>query len=110
MSLSDRDQVRLMVFDTDAADPLLSDTEVDNFLEQRTVYDSSGGTVSVNIPAAAADSASAIAAKFARQFDFSEDGQSFSLAQRTSAYMALERELRNRSGGYAVSIRGTATT
>lgn len=99
-----------MIGDTDSVNPLLTDDEVENFIETRTYLDSMGGTVSVNVVAAAADAASAIAGQFARDFDFSEDGQNFSRAQRVGHYMALERELRSRSGAYTVSMRGTVTT
>lgn len=111
MALSNRNQVRLHIGDTDAEDPILTDAEVDNFLDQRSLVQD-GGTVGVNIPAAAADCAGAIAAKYAREFDFSEDGQQFSRAQRVGHYTALEKTLRLRSGGYSVplTLAGTETT
>jgi hypothetical protein len=108
--LSDRDKVRLLIGDTDSVDPQLADSEVDSFLADRSVLDSTGGTASVNIPAAAADCAGAIAAEYARSFDFAEDGQRFNVSQRVGHYQALERELRNRSGGVAVSLAGTVST
>jgi hypothetical protein len=104
---SNRDKVRLMVGDTNEDDPLLYDDEVDAFLTQRTVLNDSGGTVSVNLAAAAADCAGAIAGKYSRDFDFSEDSQQFSRAQRVGHYLSLERDLRNRSGGISVPIGGT---
>jgi hypothetical protein len=107
---SNRDKVRLLVGDTNEDDPLLYDDEIDALLTNRTVLNTTGGTVAVNIPAAAADAAGAIAGKFARTFDFSEDNQNFSRAQRVGHYLSLERELRNRSGGIAVSIGGTIST
>lgn len=107
MSHSNLDRVRLAVGDTDVSDALLSDEEIEGLLDDRSVLDTSGGTVSVNVQAAAADAASALAAKYAREFDFSEDGQNFQRAQRVGHCLQLERELRNRSGGYAVSIAGT---
>lgn len=107
---TDRDRVRLLIGDTVVTDALLSDEEVSSLILYRTILDSDGGTVGVNIPAAAADAAGAIAAKYARQFDFAEDGQRFDRAQRVSHYLSLERELRNRAGGVAVSIGGTTTT
>jgi hypothetical protein len=110
LPLSDRDKVRLMIGDTDAADPILTDAEVDNFVAERSLLDSTGGTTSVNIPAAAADCAGAIAAEYARSFDFAEDGQRFNVSQRVGHYTALERELRNRSGGVAVGLGGTITS
>lgn len=110
MSHSNIDRIRLAIGDTDASDAILSDAEIEGLIEDRAVLDSSGGTVSVNVIAAAADAASAAAAHYAREFDFSEDSQSFSRAQRVGHFLSLERELRNRSGGYAVSIGGTTTT
>ena len=105
MPLSNRQQVNLLVGGT-----ILTDTEVDHFVNSRALLDSDGGTISVNIPAAAADAAGAIAALYAREFNFAEDGQRFDRAQKHGHYLALERELRNRAGGVAVSIGGTATT
>lgn len=92
-------------------DPLLYDDEVDQQIAFRSVVDSTGGTTSVNLVAAAADCAGAIAAKYARDFDFSEDGQNFSRAQRVGQYMSLEMELRKRQGGYSAPLRipGTAS-
>ena len=103
------DTVRLLVGDTDA-DEILTDADITAFLDDRSVLNGTGGTASVNVPAAAADAAGAIAAKYARQFDFSEDGQNFRVAQRVGHYLSLERELRNRSGGISVPISGTETT
>lgn len=111
MTLTNRDRVRLAIGDTNADDPLLSDEEVDDFLATRYIIDTTAGTV-YNIPAAAADCAGAIAAKYARNFNFAEDGQRFDVAQRVGHYQALERTLRARSGGVsaAVSLGGTAST
>ncbi len=108
---SDRDKVRLLCGDTNEADPLLYDDEVDACLAQRVLVTSAGGTT-YNVVAAAADAAGAIAAKFARDFTFSEDGQSFQRAQRVGHYQALEMRLRARQGGSSmpVSLAGTATT
>lgn len=106
MPLSTRDKVRLLIGDTDSADPLLTNDEVDNFITYRSFLNDSGGTVSTNLEAAAADCAGAIAAEYARSFDFAEDGQRFNVSQRVGHYQALERELRNRSGGIAVPLGG----
>lgn len=99
---TDRDRVRLMIGDTDEADKLLYDDEIAHFLETRT-FTADDGTETVNLPAAAADSAAAIAAKFARRFSFAEDGQRFEVAQRVSHYLQLEAKLRSRAGGEAVA-------
>lgn len=103
---SSRDKVRLLIGDTDADDAQLSDDEIDYFVTYRTDTSDDAGDY-VNIPAAAADAAGAIAAKFARGFNFAEDGQRFDVAQRYAHYINLERELRNRSGGVAVPLGGT---
>ena len=108
--MSNLSDVRTMIGGTAATSSILSDTDVNTAIARYSYLNSSGGTVSVNLPAAAADCASALAAHYANQFDFSEDGQNFSRAQRVGHYVALERELRNRSGGIAVSLGGTLTT
>lgn len=105
---SDRDRVRLLIGDTNSDDPLLYDDEVDYHIGLRS-YEYQGGTV-CNVPAAAADCAGAIAAKFSRNFNFAEDSQRFDVAQRASAYLALEQQLRSRAGGYAVPTQGTSIT
>jgi hypothetical protein len=109
---NDRDRVRILIGDTDEDDPLVPDDQIAEFLTQRTLLDSSGGTLGVNIPAAAADCAGAIAAKFARSFDFGEDGQTFRTSQRVAHYTELSRQLRNRAGGISVpvTLAGTETT
>jgi hypothetical protein len=108
---TDRDKVRLLIGDTDETDPLLYDDEVDALLAQRVHVVTTGGTI-YNLPAAAADACGAIAAKFARDFDFAEDGQNFSRAQRVGHYQALEKSLRARQGGSSMpmTLGGTAYT
>lgn len=107
---SDRDKVRLLIGDTDTNKPLLFDDEIDSILDSRSFRPSTGGTIH-NIPAAAADAAGAIAAKFSRDFNFAEDGQNFQVAQRAAAYRLLESDLRMRQGGISVptTLAGTAT-
>lgn len=106
---TNRDRVRFLLGDTDSSDPLLTDSEVDSCLSYR-ISSTTGGTV-YNIPAAAADGAGAIAAKFSRRFNFSTEDQRFDLAQRVSHYLALEQDLRSRAGGVSVAYAaGTAIT
>jgi hypothetical protein len=109
MTLSTRDQVRLTIGDTDEDDPLLSDEEVDSYLDARSVVYNGGTTY--NVPAASADACGAIAAKYSREFNFAEDGQRFDRAQRVSHYLSLEQSLRRRQGGISVplSLAGTET-
>jgi hypothetical protein len=106
--MSDLDTIRLLVGDTETGDAILADADYEDFIARQQLQ-TSGGTVT-NINAAAADAAGAIAAKFARDYDFTTDGQTFSRSQRIGHYMSLERELRNRSGGVIVSVAGSALT
>lgn len=94
----DADKLRLLIGDSDASNELLSDDEVDYFLAANTV-DSVA-----NVTQAAADAAWAIAAKFARGFNFSTDGQSFNRSERVAHYLALARQLGGSAGGSAVSV------
>lgn len=97
-----------MVGDTNEDDPLLYDDEIDACIARQQV--SVDDDLVTNLPAAAADAAEAIAAKFAREFNFAEDGQRFDRAQKVSHYLALEQRLRNRSGGMSVPLGGTTST
>lgn len=106
---TDLERVRLLIGDTDETDPLLSDDEVLAAIAYRQIENSDGDFVA-NIPAAAADAAAAIAAKFARDFSFAEDGQRFDRAQRVGHYLALEASLRRRAGGVSVPTEPTSTT
>lgn len=110
--MSNVDTVRLLIGDADASDEVLSDADITTFLDSRSLVDSTGATTSVNTVAAAADCAGAVAAKYARNFDFQEDGQAFNVSQKVGHYTALEQTLRKRQGGYAAPLRlaGTATT
>lgn len=94
---TDRDRVRLLIGDTNAADPLLADDEIANFVAYNKVENEEEELVT-NVFAAAADAASAIAAKFARDFNFGEDTQTFQVAMRHSQYLALSDELRRKAG------------
>lgn len=94
---TDLDRVRLLIGDTDTDDPLLSDDEVTTFIDYRQLTTDDGDVT--NIPAAAADAANAIAAQFAREFNFAEDGQRFDRAQKYAHYVALADSLRSRAGG-----------
>lgn len=107
---TDLDRVRLLCGDTNSTDPILTDDEVSFFVSSRQIVDTTTGGTLVNLPAAAADCAGAIAAEYARHFDFAEDGQSFNRAQKFGHYVALEQRLRTRAGGYAAPMGGTTST
>lgn len=95
---TDLDMVRLAVGDTDETDPLLLDDEIQALLDKHAT-DSV-----VQVTAAAADAASAIAAKFARGYNFTTDGQSFNRSERVNHYTALAYDLRQRMGGNSVPV------
>jgi hypothetical protein len=106
---TDAKRVRLLIGDTDSGAQLLADDEIAHFIAANSIVTSSGGT-SVNVPAAAADAAGAISAKFAREFDFNEDTQGFRRSQKVSHYAGLERTLRNRAGGHSAKVAAGAET
>ena len=100
---SDRDKVRLAIGDTDVADPLLTDAEIN--VQVANWPD--------NVELAAANCAEAIAAKYAREFNFRTDLQQFDRSQRVDHYTALAGQLRSRGGLFAIpllSASGTAYT
>lgn len=83
----DLDLVRLRIGDTNSADPLLYDEEINVYL---TAWPD-------NVDFAAAGCCEAIAAKYARDFNFAADGQSFNRRERVEHYMNLAASFR-RSG------------
>ena len=97
---TDVQKVRFLIGDTDSV--LLTDDQIQFAIDYRQIETSDGEDVT-NIPAAAADCAAAIAAKFATEFTFSEDGQRFDRAQKYAHYMQLEESLRARAGGVAAA-------
>ena len=105
---SNLDLVRLRVGDTDPADPLLIDEEITAFLSSRQIVNASGTFVDVR--RAAADSADAIAAKYARGYNFSTDGQSFNRSERVAHYVELAKDLRDRSGVESVVVKSPTAT
>lgn len=87
---SNRDKVRLKIGDTDPTDPLLYDDEVNAAI---TAWPD-------NLDMAAAAACDAIAAKFARGYTFSADGQSFNRRERVLHYAELANQFRR--SGYLV--------
>lgn len=80
------DEFRLLIGDTDQARALFNDDEAQWFIDQAT-----------DVTAAAADACDQLATRFARDFDFAEDGQSFRRGQMSAAYAARAKILRQRS-------------
>lgn len=87
---NDKDRVRLKIGDTNEADPLLSDEEIEIYVE----------AWEPNVDLAAAEAAEAIANKFARDYNFAEDGQTFNRRERYEHYADLAQRLRLRGGQY----------
>jgi hypothetical protein len=96
---TDRDLVRLYIGDTDTENPLLYDDELDALIDR-----------AVSVLAAAADACEVLAAKFAREFNISEDNQSWNLGERSAHYLALAKQFRERASGIGqVRVRTTTT-
>ena len=85
---SARDALRLMIGDTDAGDPLLSDEEADYYL----------GLQPDNVVLAAAEACEALAARFARDAMFSAADGEHSPALKAESYLKLARQLTGRAG------------
>lgn len=94
---TDVDRVRLLIGDTDVDNYQLTDEEIEEFISYRKVENEDEEWVT-NLPAAGADCADAIAAQYARDFNFGEDSQTFQVAMRHSQYLALAETLRRRAG------------
>ena len=95
-----RDKVRLLIGDTDEADPLLSDDEIDTFTDDWPN----------NPELAAANAAHSIAAGWARGFNFTTDGQTFNRSERVGHYLQLADELRCRGEQYSIPLLSTGGT
>lgn len=89
-------KVRLEIGDTTEATALFQDEEINVKLAER------GDDVLLT----AADLCDILARKFARDFDFTTDGQSFSRSQKSRMYAEMAVSLRSRASG-VVSIATT---
>lgn len=87
---TDPHRVRLEIGDTDEATALFSDSEIDAILADE-----------VSVLSAAARCCEILAQRFARDFDFSADGASFSRSQMSEAYAKQASRLRARADGSA---------
>lgn len=99
------DEVHFLVGDTNAADPLLQDDEIEHLL---SVYPKIEGKAAYLAGAAAAD---AIAAKFARKMSASVGPLSQQAQQQWEHYVALAAQLRvlyNTNGLGVVGLSQTA--
>ena len=88
MSLSTLDQVRLQIGDTDTDNALFTNAEIDQFLERHDDQ----------VLPAAADACDALAARFARDFDFKWKDGEFKKGSRADRYAKLAEQLRARAG------------
>lgn len=89
---TDKDKVRLLIGDTNTADQQLQNEEITYFLSVRA-----------DIYLAAADSAKAIGARYARQADTSNLSLSISASQRAEAYAKLAVALEARAGALSAA-------
>ena len=95
LSTSEKDQVRLLIGDTDTSDQLISDEAITFYLSQRS-----------NVNLAAADACDSIAAKFARQVDTRNGALSVPASQRSEAYRQLGADLRVQNAELAGAFFG----
>lgn len=84
-------KVRLEIGDTTSATALFQDEEINLKLADR----------SDNVLLTAADLCDILARRFAREFDFTTDGQSFRRSQKSSMYAEMAASLRSRASGVA---------
>ena len=82
-------KVRLEIGDTVEASALFQDEELEYWIDKRAD----------NVLLAAADAADALARRFAQDYDFSTDNQSFKRSQRAAAYRKMADDLRKRAHG-----------
>ncbi len=85
-STADLDRVRLEIQDTDDQRWLFTDNQINDLLLQDG-----------NVLSAAAHAAELMAARVAREYDFSADGASFSRSQQVKAWGMLAINLRRRA-------------
>ena len=84
---SEKDEVRFLIGDTSVASALLQDEEIEYLIDKwKPVHGSMEYVASV--------AAESIAAKFAREANYSADGVSISLAQLGAQFQALAAQLR----------------
>ena len=89
-----RDKLRLLIGDTDSTQVLFQDDELDYFLSERTDV----------VLLAAADACDALATRFARDYDFETDSQSFKRSQQSKAYREMAASLRARASGITTLV------
>lgn len=97
---SNRDAVRLLIGDTDSGDALLQDSEVDYFLGLF------GTTGDERVRPAAIRACEAIAGKFARQTDTTNQGLSVAASKRMQHYQSLAADLRAQQSTEATVFLG----
>src|SRR5581483_645831 len=100
------DQIRLLIYDTDANDPLLADEEIAAI----AALEAGDSTAPYNVFRVAAECARRVAASFSRQGDQTDGTVRVAFSTRASDYRTLAKELyaRSRRSGvvpYAGGIR-----
>ena len=90
-----KDEVRFLVGDTNTAEQLLQDEEIEYLLDEE------GSAIEAAIAAAYA-----IAAKFSRQADIQDGQMRISASQKAAAYTKLAENLKTKMGVLAVPYAG----
>lgn len=90
---ADRNRLRLEIGDTDINRSLFDDDELDDILVQEP-----------GVIPSAARACEILAVRFARDFDFSADGSSFSKSKLSEQYTKMGRRLRARARGTSIIV------
>ena len=99
LTTNKKNQVRLMIGDTDTADQLIQDEEIELYLLQN----------SDEVIPSAVDCCEAIAAEFSRQADTTNGALSIKCSQRAKAYLVLADRIRDKLSNYGEIFVGGAT-
>lgn len=108
LPFSVRDQIRLLIYDTDANDPLLADEEIDTI----ATLEAGDVTAPYNVFRVAAECARRVAGSFSRQGDQTDGTVRVAFSTRASDYRTLAKELyaRSRRSGFAPYAGGISVS
>lgn len=99
LATNKKNQVRLMIGDTNTSDQLIQDEEIEFYLLQN----------SDEVITSAVDCCEAIAAEFSRQADTTNGALSVKASQRAKAYLVLAERVRDKLANYGEIFVGGAT-
>lgn len=95
-----RDKLRLTIGDTDTANPLFQDDELDWFLSEEAD----------DIASAALRACYAAMARFARAYDMETDGQAFKRSQMHTAFSEMAAKLEAQGATLTLTAAGSMST